>query len=402
MRGAGDCDSYVSSGLRRFGGQVTSEASGGLLHTQHVPAASVWFPDEDRAAILALIDESLRSGRLTLGPVGDRLEEEFATRHDAEHAVAVASGTSALEIVLRALGVEGREVIVPANTFHATAAAVIAAGAVPRFADGDPSTLAIDVESARHLLGPLTAAVITVHIGGYIAPSVLDLRAVCDGAGVALVEDAAHAHGASLDGRSAGSFGVAGTFSFYPTKVMAGGEGGMIVTADARLADEARIYRDQGKASFLSNLHTRLGSNWRMSEPHAAIALTQLGRLDEFIARRTEIAKRYDAAVPALGLIPVVVSARSTTNYYKYVAYLPEGVDRAVVKKRLREEWDVSLSGEVYEVPLHLQPVFGPWAEGALPGAEELCARHVCLPVSAIMTADQADYVVDALAAVLR
>ncbi len=348
-----------------------------------------------------MIDESLRSGRLTLGPIGALLEEEFAARHQARHAVATASGTSALEIVLRSIGVSGREVIVPSNTFHATAAAVIAAGAMPRFADCDPATLAIDPAAAAALIGPHTAAVIVVHIGGFVAPSVLDLQALCATHGVALVEDAAHAHGASLDGRFAGTIGVAGTFSFYPTKVVAGGEGGMIVTDDAHLVDEARIYRDQGKASFLTNLHTRLGSNWRMSEPHAAITLTQLRRLDEFIDHRTMIAAGYDETLAELGFTPVDVPDRARSNYYKYVAYLPAGIDRAVLKKRLREEFDVSLSGEVYEVPLHLQPVFAPWADGSLPGAEEICARHVCLPISAVMTTDQRAHVIGALQAVL-
>ena len=117
-----------------------------------------------------------------------------------------------------------------------------------------------------------------------------------------LVEDAAHAHGSALGGQSAGTFGVAGAFSFYPTKVIAGGEGGMIVTDDDAIADEPRTYRDQGKGSFLANFHTRLGANWRMSEPHAAIVLSQLGRLDEFIAARQALAKRYDAALDDLGL----------------------------------------------------------------------------------------------------
>jgi dTDP-4-amino-4,6-dideoxygalactose transaminase len=297
--------------------------------------------------------------------------------------------------------VDGREVIVPANTFHATAAAVLAAGGVPRFADCDPATLALDPAAVAELLGPQTAAVVAVHIGGFVAPSVHELRRLCDAAGAALVEDAAHAHGSSLDGRAAGTFGVAGTFSFYPTKVVAGGEGGMIVTDDAHLADEARIYRDQGKASFLTNLHTRLGSNWRMSEPHAAIILTQLRRLDEFIAHRTSVAAGYDDALGELGLRPVEIPDGAHSNYYKYIAYLPDGIDRAVLKKRLREECDVSLSGEVYEVPLHLQPVFARWAEGPLPGAEELCARHVCLPVSAVMTPAQQAHVVASLRAVL-
>jgi len=374
---------------------------GATLSSQHVPAAAIWFPDEDRAEILRMIDESLRTGKLTLGPIGATLEAEFAARHGARHAIAVASGTSAIEIVLRAIDVGGREVVVPANTFHATAAAVLAAGGIPRFADCDPATLALDPAAVARLLGPRTAAVVVVHIGGLVAPSVRELRSLCDAAGVALVEDAAHAHGASLDGRSAGTFGVAGTFSFYPTKVIAGGEGGMIVTDDDRIEEEARIYRDQGKASFLTNLHTRLGNNWRMSEPHAAIVLTQLRRLDEFIAHRTGIAAGYDEALPELGFRPVVIPPGAVTNYYKYVAYLPEGIDRVVLKKRLREDYDVALSGEVYEVPLHLQPVFAPWAEGSLPGAEELCARHVCLPVSAVMTEAQQAHVLTSLRAVL-
>ena len=218
---------------------------------------------------------------------------------------------------------------------------------------------------------------------------------------MALVEDAAHAHGSSLDGRSAGTFGVAGTFSFYPTKVVAGGEGGMIVTDDAHLADEARVYRDQGKASFLTNLHTRLGSNWRMSEPHAAITLTQLRRLDEFIAHRDAAARRYHAALPELGFTPVAVPDGAVPNWYKLIAYPPPGTDRAVLKKRLREEWGVALSGEVYEVPLHQQPVFERWAEGPLPGTEELCARHVCLPISAVITPEQEALVLEALRATL-
>jgi dTDP-4-amino-4,6-dideoxygalactose transaminase len=366
-----------------------------------VPAATVWFPDEDRAEILRMIDASLVSGRLTLGPIGAQLESEFGERHGVAHAVAVASGTSALEIVLRTLAVDGREVIVPTNTFHATAAAVIAAGGTPRFADCDPATLVLDPASVARLIGPRTGAVVVVHIGGYVAPAVVDVQALCQSAGVALVEDAAHAHGASLDGRCAGTFGVAGTFSFYPTKVIAGGEGGMIVTTDQRIADEARIYRDQGKASFHTNLHTRLGSNWRMSEPHAAITLTQLRRLDEFIARRAEVASVYTAALPDLGVTPVHISGRSVTNHYKYVAYPPPGVDRAVLKKRLREEWNVFLPGEVYEVPLHQQPVFARWADEPLPGAEELCARHVCLPVSAVMTSEQTGHVIAALRALL-
>jgi dTDP-4-amino-4,6-dideoxygalactose transaminase len=300
------------------------------------------------------------------------------------------------------MGVEGKDVLVPANTFFATAAGVIAAGARPRFVDCDPVTLAVDPAAVAAAIGPDTAGLVVVHIAGLVTPAMPEIQRICDEHGIFLFEDAAHAHGSSLDGRSAGTFGRAGSFSFYPTKVMAGGEGGMILTDDDQIAEDARVYRDQGKAGFLTNLHTHLGYNWRMSEPHAAIALSQLGRLDEFIAHRQRIAARYDAALAELPLTPLVVPPEASCNYYKYVAYLPEGVDRTPLKTLLRNEFGIALSGEVYELPLHRQPVFARWADEApLPGADEICARHVCLPVSALLADEQADLVVAALAAAL-
>ncbi|MFZ4519285.1 MAG: DegT/DnrJ/EryC1/StrS family aminotransferase [Microthrixaceae bacterium] len=359
-----------------------------------VPAAAIHFPDEDREEILRQIDECLRTGQLTLGAIGRELEAEFAAAHKVEHAIAVSSGTSALEIPLRVLECRGKEVLVQANSFFATAAAAVSAGASIRFVDCDPATMALDPAALEAAIGPNTVGVVMVHIGGYVAPSVLDVQRICAEHGLWLVEDAAHAHGSSLDGQMAGTFGVAGSFSFYPTKVLAGGEGGMLITNDSHFVDEAKIYRDQGKASFLTNDHTRLGYNWRMSEPHAAIALSQLRRLDQFVEHRRSVAARYDEAFADGPLRPLDIPERSRSNFYKYVAFLPPEADRGMVKKRLREEYEVGLSGEVYELPLHLQSVFEPWADGPLPGAEELCARHVCLPVSAIMTDEQVDLVI--------
>jgi len=366
-----------------------------------VPPVHVVFPPEDRAEILRRIDEALVSGQLTLGAIGRELEERFAAHHGAAHAIAVNSGTSAIEIPLRALGVQGKEVLVPANTFFATAAGVIAAGARPRFVDCDPKTMAVDVESVRKSIGPDTAGLVVVHIGGLVTPDIHELSALCAEHGLFLFEDAAHAHGSTLGDKSAGTFGVAGSFSFYPTKVITAAEGGIILTDDEHLADEARAYRDQGKASFTANVHTHLGYNWRMSEPHAAIAVSQLARLDEFIAHRQFVAKIYDGALSELPLTPLEIPADASCNYYKYVAYLPSGIDRAELKRTLRAEYGVALSGEVYELPLHLQPVFEPWADGPLPGAEQICASHICLPISALISEEQAEHVIVSLRSAL-
>jgi dTDP-4-amino-4,6-dideoxygalactose transaminase len=242
---------------------------------------------------------------------------------------------------------------------------------------------------------------VVVHIGGLVTPAIHELRRLCDEHGIFLFEDAAHAHGSSLGDRMAGTFGLAGSFSFYPTKVMAGGEGGIILTDDDTIATEARIYRDQGKASFTANVHTHLGYNWRMSEPHAAIALSQLGRLEEFIAHRQRVAKIYDDGLAQLPLEQLDIPADAVCNYYKYIAFLPEDVDRSELKQLMRRDYGVGLSGEVYELPLHAQPVFAPWVDRTLPGAEKLCASHICLPVSAVMTDEQAAHVVTALGSAL-
>jgi dTDP-4-amino-4,6-dideoxygalactose transaminase len=367
-----------------------------------VPAASIVFSDEDIAEALSLIESSLRSGQLTLGKHGQAFEEAFAARCGRRYAVAVSSGTSALEIVLRALNIEGREVIVPDNTFFATAAAVSHAGGTPVLADTDRETLAITVDDVLSRITDRTAGVVVVHIGGIVSPELPQLEAECKKRGLFLLCDAAHAHEATLDGKDASTWGVASTYSFYPTKVMTSGEGGMIVTDDEGLANEARIYRDQGKEGFSSNFHVRLGANWRLSEVHAAIGIVQLKRLDEFIARRREVAGAYEEAIHRVGGLTLPKGQKlGESNFYKFVAYLPEGVDRKALKQTMRERFEVGLSGEVYELPLHAQPIFASLARGSYPGADFACSRQVCPPVSARMTADDARYVIESIAQLL-
>jgi dTDP-4-amino-4,6-dideoxygalactose transaminase len=369
--------------------------------SEPIPAARIVFTEADRLEIAERVSAALTTGALTLGENTREFEAAFARAHDVPHAVAVTSGTAALEIILRALDVSGREVVVPANTFAATAFAVLAAGGTPVFADIDPATAALDLDSVAGLVGAHTAAVVLVHIGGFISPEVSKLRALCDEWGIPLVEDAAHAHGCSLDGTYAGSFGRAGSFSFYPTKVITTGEGGMIVTADERIRDEAVSYRDQGKASFLSNLHDRLGYAWRMSELHAAVGVVHLRHLDEFAALRGRVVQRYAEALASVdGVTPLTPAPGLRSSFYKYPVLLAPGLDRAAVKAQLKERYGVALSGEVYDTPLHRQPVFEHLARGPLPGAELFCARHVCLPVHSDMSDDEIDAVLGALSAV--
>lgn len=366
-----------------------------------VPAARVVFPAADRAEIAAAVEEILASGVLTLGPYTLAFEQAFAHAHAARHAVAVASGTAALDIALCAVGVRDRHVIVPANTFYATAAAVLQAGGRPVFADIDAATFALSPATVEPLLRPETAAVVAVHIGGLISPHVHGLRSLCEERGITLVEDAAHAHGSALDGRFAGSFGLAAAFSFYPTKVVTSGEGGMLITPSEQVDQEARIYRDQGKGAVSANRHVRLGSAWRMSEQHAVTGLVHLRRMSEFITRRREVAARYDKALAGIGgLRPLAEPPGCRSNFYKYIVLLPPGTDRARFKQEVAERYQVRLAGEVYDLPLHQQPVLADYAGAPLPVAEEIAGRHICLPVHSDMTDAEVDEVVTAVAAV--
>jgi len=367
-----------------------------------IPAAKIQFTPEDRTWIADRIQEVLSTGQLTLGKYGAEFEQKFAQFCGVRHGISVNSGTSSLEIILRALGVEGKDVLVPTNTFFATAAAVVHAGGNPVLVDMDPESFAVRPEEMEKRLTPNTAGMIVVHIGGIVSQQMPALVELAGKKGMWLVEDAAHAHGSTYHGTSAGAFGMAGSFSFYPTKVMTSGEGGMIVTNDSKIAEEAKIYRDQGKASFTQNAHIRMGYNWRMSEPHAIIGLRHLQRLPQMIAERQVIARIYDQALGQFrNLYPLLVPAGGTCNYYKYIAVLKEKRDRKELKSLLRERYGVSLAGEVYEEPLHKQPVFEKYHTQPLPVSEDLCARHICLPIFSGMEEADAHHVMRALKEVI-
>ena len=367
-----------------------------------IPPVKIYFPDEDRKQILTAIDECLRTGQLTLGKHVKDFEDKFAKMVGTRYAIAVNSGTSSIEIPLRIFGVKGKEVIVPTNTFFATPGAVLHAGGRVRFVDADPQTFSIDVESLREAIGPETVGVIVVHIAGIVTPRMTEIQEICKEHGLWLLEDAAHAHGASYYGRMAGAFGRAASFSFFPTKVITSAEGGVIATNDVKVYEEALIYRDQGKAESSSNFHTRLGYNWRMSEPHAIIGISQLARLQEFTVARSRIAGIYDRGLKDIpGVQAFRLPEGCLSNYYKYIALLEKGVDRSLLKKQLRERYQVGLSGEVYDVPCHQQPIFRPYSAGEFPNAEDICRRHICLPIYSNMTDNEAEYVLFALKSAL-
>lgn len=366
---------------------------------KEIPPAKPYFPQEDVEIIEREVRAILKSGMLTLGEYTKRFETEFARLCNVQNAIAVNSGTSALEITLRSIGLQrSHEVLVPTNTFAATAAVVLLIGAKPVFTDIDSKSLCIDAENVEKRLTPKTKAIMAVHIGGLVCPEIKAIREICEDHDLVLIEDAAHAQGSLLDNKSAGSFGNAGCFSFYPTKVITTGEGGMITTDDDEVAKKAAILRDQGKESFNSNIIVEVGYNWRMDEISAAIGLTQLHRLSEFIKKRNEIAHYYDGELSKMNRIkPLKIPENALSNYYKYVVFLPSEISRDDFKQKLRQK-GVKPSGEVYWPPLHMQPVYNRLLkvkEGDFPVAEDVCRRMICLPIYSQMTMDEAKYVME-------
>ena len=388
-----------------------------------VPVLRLSFSAEDREFVHQHIDRVLDSGMLAMGPYTQEFEGRFASFTGANHAVAVSSGTAALELVLRGLGIEGRSVIVPTNTFLATAFSVMNSGNRVIFADSDPETFCLDPEDVAGRIVPDTAAVVLVHIGGIITPAVRRIQKLCEERGLHLIEDCAHAHGCSIDGQQAGTLGVAGAFSFFPTKVLTCGESGMVTTNDEGLADRIRMLRNHGKNPRLGNRMSEPGNNLRMSEITAVLGVQQMARATDLIAERRRVASFYDDALPGIqGLRGVCMPPGIISTYYKYLVYLDEGIDRGEIKRALKEEFSVSLTGEVYADLCHTEPL---WQKvggcglrrdvkdpacarfplcgcdritsGHFPGAEYISEHHVCLPLYPGLTEEELTHVITSL-----
>jgi len=374
-----------------------------------VPILRLPYTEEEMDFIKNGIADVLKSGYLTMGVKVAQFEKAFADFTGAKYAIATSNGTCSLEIILRAIGIGGKTVIVPSNTMIASPVSVIHAGGRVIFADCQKENLQLDPQDLKRKIRSDTKAVMLVHIGGIISPALNEIKEICDRNGLALIEDAAHAHGSTIDNRAAGTLGVAGSFSFYPTKVMTTAEGGMITTDDDDIYHKALSLRDHGRASDNPNVHVELGYNWRFSELHAVLGLQQMMKAKTILADRRRIARLYDKKLEGVkGIRKVRIPSNIASSYYKYILMLEDGIDKARVKKMLKERYDVSLTGEVYSNPCHSQPVFKKYPEmmandpsDTFPNTEYVAARHICLPLYPGLTDEEAEYVVESLKRVL-
>jgi dTDP-4-amino-4,6-dideoxygalactose transaminase len=345
--------------------------------------------NEINAAIQGVMDRT----DFILGPDVTKLEEEFAAYCGTKYAVGVDSGLSALELSLRALGVgHGHEVIVPAHTFTATAAAVTFAGATPVFVDVDPETWTLDPEQVERAITPRTKAILPVHLYGLPADMNMILG-IAEKYNLVVVEDACQAHGALYKGHRAGSLGNASGFSFYPTKNLgACGDGGMVTTNDSRVVETIRALRNCGQRT--KNVHELEPFNHRLDNLQAAILRVKLHYLDEWIGLRRKWAALYNTLLAGNGLrLPVVPPGYE----HVYHLYVIRSKNRYALQSHLKEQ---GIGTAIhYPNPVHLQPFYqnGTDRHGQFPIAENICSEILSLPMYPELTEEQVDYVIESV-----
>ncbi len=357
-----------------------------------IPIAKPVAGEEEAAAVHAVI----LSGMMASGDVVHQFEHAFSGFCGARYGVATTNGTTALHAALLAAGISaGDEVIVPAFTFFASASTVSMCGATPVFADVLPDTFNIDPQSVEQKITGKTKAVIGVHLFGQCC-NASALKRICADHHLIFIEDSAQAHAAKWNGLISGNLGDIACFSFYPTKNMTTGEGGMIVTSDKGAADRASIICNHGQAE--KYLHSMIGYNYRMTNVHAAIGNEQLKRLPGFTALRQRNAKILSDTITAKGITVPYSAPEAEHVYHQYVIRVENEFPMT------RDELMAYLTGKGigcavhYPIPLHKQPVFADAnRDVSLPFSED-CAKHVLsLPVHPSVTEDECRYIADVI-----
>lgn len=383
------------------------EASMTHTHTSasvNIPFTRPYFSEKDEKEILAGMSAVLKSGWLTSGKNVERLEQIFANTVGTRYAIAVNSCTAALHTVLLSLDLSARdEVLVPTNTFVATANSVLYTGAKPVFVDSDPDTFNMSTTDLAQKITPNTKAIIAVHLAGN--PCDMDrIQEIAEDEELPVIEDCAHAHGSQFRGRNCGTFGLAGAFSFYATKVVTSAEGGIVTTDDEKLAQRIKRVRTHGRSGAGAVETTELGYNYRLSDIHAVIALSQMKHLSDFKAERQRIAQGYDRLLSKTNWIrPQMVKPGNSCPYYVYLVKLADEapLGRDELAQRLASQ---GIRTSVLYYPVHSQPFYKSTlnVKATCPVAERLGMQTLALPMYNGMSDTEFTYVAGKLQEIIR
>jgi perosamine synthetase len=347
---------------------------------------------------LAAVKEVFKSGILVQGEKTKLFESEFAEYVGVKHAIAVSNGTTALDVSLKALGIShSDEAITPAFSFVASSNCILYQGAKPVFADIDPKTFNIDPSDVERKITKKTKAIVCAHLFGQPA-AMRELRETAEKHNIALVEDAAQSHGAEYDGKKVGGIGDVGCFSFYATKNMTTGEGGMITTNDGELAAKIRLLINHGQTGKYH--HVSLGYNYRMTEISAAIGRVQLRKLEGFNKKRRENAQILTDGIRKIrGLTPPHVAKKVKHVFYQYVIRVENKfpLNRDTLAKHLQK---AGVGVDVhYPIPIYKQPLYQElgYQKMICPATEDACRRILSLPVHPALTTRNLAYIINAL-----
>ena len=357
--------------------------------------------EEEAQAVLEVMRKGPLTNALGQGPKVLEFERNYAKFAGVKHAIAVNTGTAALHAAILAVGVKpGEEVIVPSFTFVATAEAVVLAGAKPVFADIDPETYTLSPQDTQKAITEKTKAILPVDLYGYSA-DMKPLREIADKHGLALVEDAAQAHGATYMGKSAGTFSDAACWSLYASKNMTTGEGGMITTDDDAIDERLRLIRNHGEKAKYASL--MLGNNYRMPELEAAIGIVQLGKLPSFVAKRRKNAQQLSKMLEKSQRLKLPTESESQQHsWYLYTVKLKDGTEeeRNMILQELKQK---EISAEAYYVnPVHTMPFYRDSFGGcSLPETEKAAKQVFSLPVHPGVTSEQIEYIARSLLGLL-
>ena len=351
-----------------------------------IPSIKLSYTNKQIEFVMSSMEQLLKDGAfLSTGNYCTRFENEFASYVGTKHAIATSSSTSALEILLRALDISEGKVILSTNTYPLAASTVLRTGGIPVFAEIE-NDLSMSPTNLEKILTDDVKAVVTMHPGGLISKNLPQLKEICLKKNIPIVEDAHYAHGSSINDIKAGNLAQGGVFSFFSPKPITTGEGGIITINDDELYE---------KALYIKNIdhetaHKTEGYEWKITEMQAIFGISGLSVLEDGISKKEKIFKIFD---DILGNVLTILKPIKNERYNnaKYIAYLPENIQRTEFRKTLKEKFTVSLSGSVYEIPCHLQQPYVKYGngKGSLPQAEKFCSTHVCLPLYPTMTEEE-------------